>query len=303
MNSKRPYLLLVIIITLWGLNFIVSRFLCGLEPVRLSGVLFALFRYVLGAFTLIGVLSYQRKGLRIIREEIRPHRNLILLSALFSAIFVIGLHTSTEFITSGTSSILVNLNPVVVLVFGVLLLKERLSFTKTLGFLLGLTGGLIFLWTSITIAPGIELGILLALISTFAWGAYTITLHYLEGVDRYVVITVTLVTSSLLLLSFLVVLVSQGFVPILVLDVFSISGIIFTGVLSSGLGYVLYFTAVEILGATRASSFLFLIPFVSVAGDFFLGEPPEFVVLMAGLIAIIGVGLIRLSGLHENTQV
>jgi len=195
----------------------------------------------------------------------------------------------------------VNLNPVVVLIFGVLFLKEKLSFTKTLGFLLGLLGGLMFLWTSITIAPGIELGILLALVSTFAWGAYTITLHYLEGADRFVVITITLVTSSLLLLLFNIAIMSQGFVPILVLDVFSISGILFTGVLSSGLGYVLYFTAVEILGATRASSFLFLIPFVSVAGDFVLGEPPEFVILLAGMIAIMGVGLIRLSGLKNNS--
>jgi drug/metabolite transporter (DMT)-like permease len=301
-TSKRPYLLLIIIITLWGLNFIISRFLCGLEPVRVSGVLFAFFRYALGAFTLIGVMAYQRKGPQIIREEIQPHRNLILLSALFSAIFVIGLHTSTEFITSGTSSILVNLNPVVVLIFGVIFLRERLSFTKTLGFVLGLVGGLIFLWTSITIAPGIEFGILLALVGTFAWGAYTITLHYLEGADRYIVITVTLVTSSLLLLSFLLVMMSQGFVPILILDVFSVSGIVFTGVLSSGMGYVMYFTAVEALGATRASSFLFLIPFVSVAGDFFLGEPPEFVVLLAGLIAIIGVGLIRLSSLKDDSE-
>ena len=173
---------------------------------------------------------------------------------------------------------------------------------KALGFLLGLAGGLMFLWTSITIVPGIEIGILLALVGTFAWGAYTITLHYLEGADRYVVITVTLVTSSLLLFSFFVIMISQGFVPVLVLDVFSVSGIIFTGILSSGMGYVLYFTAVEALGATRASSFLFLVPFVSVAGDFFLGEPPEVIVLLAGLVAIIGVGLIRLSGLRGNSQ-
>jgi drug/metabolite transporter (DMT)-like permease len=285
-----------------GLNFIISRYLTGIDPIHVSGVLFALLRYALGAFTLIGVMAYQRKGLHTIREEIQPHRNLILLSVLISAIFVIGLHTSTEFITSGTSSILVNLNPVVVLIFGVLFLKEKLSVIKTLGFLLGLLGGLIFLWTSITIAPGIELGILLALVSTFAWGAYTITLHYLEGADRFVVITVTLVTSSLLLFLFNLAMISQGFVPVLALDVFSISGILVTGVLSSGLGYVLYFTAVEILGATRASSFLFLIPFVSVAGDFVLGEPPELVILMAGLIAIIGVGLIRLAGFEEHPR-
>ncbi|MFX1579432.1 MAG: DMT family transporter [Promethearchaeota archaeon] len=301
MTSKKPYLLLVIIIMLWGLNFIISRFLCGLEPIRVSGVLFALLRYSLGALTLIVIMVFQRKGLHIIREEIRPYRNLILLSALFSAIFVVGLHTSTEFITSGTASILVNLNPVVVLVFGVIFLKERLSFMKTLGFILGLTGGLIFLWTSINIVPGIGFGIVLALVSTFAWGAYTITLHYLEGADRYVVITVTLVTSSLLLLAFNLGLLLEGFSPILVLDVFSVSGILITGILSSGIGYLIYFTAVEILGATRTSSFLFLVPFVSVAGDFFLGEPPELVILIAGLIAVIGVGLIRQSSFEKTS--
>ncbi|MFW9805953.1 MAG: DMT family transporter [Candidatus Thorarchaeota archaeon] len=302
MTSKKPYLLLVIIILLWGLNFVISRFLCGLEPIRISGVLFALLRYTLGAFTLIAIMAFRRKGISLVREEIQPYRNLILLSALFSAIFVIGLHTSTEFITSGTSSILVNLNPVVVLVFGVLFLKERLSFMKVLGFFLGLIGGLIFLWTSITIAPGIEIGVLLALVSTFAWGAYTITLHYLEGADRYVVITVTLVTSSLLLFVFNLGLMFQGFTPIFVLDAFSISGILITGILSSGMGYVMYFMAVEALGASHASSFLFLVPFVSVAGDFLLGEPPAPVILVAGLIAIIGVGLIRISGFEEDNQ-
>jgi drug/metabolite transporter (DMT)-like permease len=248
-------------------------------------------------------MAYHRKGPRAIGEEIRPYRNLILLSALLSAIFVIGIHTSTEFITSGTSSIIVNLSPVVVLVFGVLFLKERLSLLKSVGFLLGLIGGLIFLWMSITIVPGIELGILLALVGTFAWGAYTITLHYLEGANRFVVITVTLATSSLLLLAFVAVMIIQGVALILVFDMFSVTGLLFSGVLGSGIAYVLYFTAVEALGATHASSFQFLIPFVSLAGDFVLGEPPAFVILLAGLIAIIGVGLIRLSGLKEDLEV
>ena len=65
--------------------------------------------------------------------------------------------------------------------------------------------------------------------------------------------------------------------------------------LASGLAYILYFTVIEILGAPRASSFLFLIPFVSLAGDFILGEPPHVIALVAGLIAIIGVALVRLS--------
>ncbi|MHA1909859.1 MAG: EamA family transporter, partial [Candidatus Thorarchaeota archaeon] len=66
-------------------------------------------------------------------------------------------------------------------------------------------------------------------------------------------------------------------------------------VIASGLAYVLYFTAIEILGAPRASSFLFLIPFVSLVGDFILGEPPYLIALIAGLIAIIGVALVKFS--------
>jgi len=168
------------------------------------------------------------------------------------------------------------------------------------GFLLGLSGALIFLWTSITFVPGTEFGILLALVGTFAWAAYTIILHYLEGANRYVVMMVTLVTSSMLLLSLIAVMIYQGFELILVVDVFTIAGLLISGVLGTGLAYILYFTVIEMIGPTRASSFLFLTPFVGVAGDFILGEPPEFVILLAGLIALIGVALIRLSGLEDE---
>ena len=70
---------------------------------------------------------------------------------------------------------------------------------------------------------------------------------------------------------------------------------LFSGVLGSGLAYVLYFSVIEMLGAARASSFLFLIPFVSLVGDFALGEPPEMLALLAGAVAILGVALVRLS--------
>ncbi|MHA2118958.1 MAG: EamA family transporter, partial [Candidatus Thorarchaeota archaeon] len=129
---------------------------------------------------------------------------------------------------------------------------------------------------------------------------YTITLHYLEGANRYVVMTITHVTSSIIILFFIFGLLAGGVPLILILDPLSVAGFLFSGVLASGLGYVLYFTAIEALGAPRASSFLFLMPFVSVMGDFLLGEPPGFVILLAGIIAIIGVGLVGLSGVNKD---
>lgn len=288
------------VVFLWGTNFIVSRFLTGIEPVRVSGVFFALFRYVLGAMTMIFVMVYQRKGPREINEETKPYRRILITNALFASIFVVALHTSTEFIPSGTSSIIINLNPIFVLVFGVIFLKEGLTPMKLLGFVIGFLGGSIFLFSSLRVGPGFEIGIILAVVGMMMWGAYTITLHFLEGANRYVVMTVTHVTSSLIILLFIIGLLTNGVQLILILDSLSVAGLLFSGVLASGLGYVLYFTAIEALGAPRASSFLFLMPFVSVMGDFLLGEPPEVIILLAGIIAIIGVGLVRLSGVDKD---
>ncbi len=303
MNRRRPYLMLGTIIVLWGLNFIVSRFLSGIEPIRVSGIIFALFRYSLGGFTMIAVLAVQRTGVNAIKEEIRPYRRMLLLSAFFSALFVIGTHTSTEFVSSGTTSIIVNLSPMIVLLFGVLFLSEKATPLKVLGFLLGLSGGLLFLWTRIVFLPGAELGIALALLGMMAWAGYTVTLHYLEGANRYVVMTVKHVTASIMILPFILLVVLDGTPLILVWDLYTIAGFLFSGVLGSGLAYVLYFSAIEVLGAARASSFLFLVPFVSLAGDYVLGEPPEVVALVAGVIALVGVALVKLSETGERLTV
>ncbi len=302
MSSRRPYLMLATVILLWGINFVIARFLSGIDPIRVSGILYALFRYIIGTFTMIVVIAYKKQGLNVILEEITPYKKMLLLSAFASAIFVMALHMSVEFVTSGTGSIIVNLSPIIVLLYGVYYFKERLTPLKVIGFLLGLTGGLVFLWNSLVISPGLELGIILSLIAMTAWGAYTITLHYLEGANKFIVMTIKHAASSLMILPFIFLLLMEGTTLILIFDVWSILGLLFSGVLASGLAYVLYFTAVETIGAPKASSFLFLIPFVSIAGDFVLGEPPEIITLLAGIIAIIGVALVRFAGVKETDE-
>lgn len=298
-SSRRPYLLLAAIIFLWGSNFVVARFLSGIDPIRVSGILYGFFRYFIGALTMVAVLAFKKQGIAEIRIEIAPYKKMLLLSAFASAIFVMTLHMSVEFISSGTSSIIVNLCPILVLIYGVWKFKESLTPLKILGFILGLFGGLVFLWNSLTLLPGLELGIFFALIAMVAWGAYTITLHYLEGANRYIVMTIKHSVSSLMILPFIYLVLMEGTQLILIFDIWSISGLLFSGILASGLAYVLYFTAVEAIGAPKASSFLFLVPFVSVAGDFILGEPPEIITLFAGIIAIIGVALVRFAGISE----
>lgn len=116
--------------------------------------MFALFRYTLAGLTMATFMAYQRKGIREIVAEIYSYRKMLMLSALFAALFVIGIHTSTEFLPSGTTSIIMNLSPILVLVFGVLFLSERARPVKIIGFILALVGGLLFLWTGMPFLPG-----------------------------------------------------------------------------------------------------------------------------------------------------
>jgi len=252
---------------------------------------------------MVFVMIYQGKGLSEIREETRPYKAILLLSAFFSSVFVIAVHLSAEFVSSGTTSIIVNLCPFLVFLYGVSYLRERFTFVKACGFILGLVGGLIFLWNSLALSPGLEFGIILALIGMIAWGAYSITLHYLDGANRYIVMTVKHVASTAMVLPTLLIVVLDGTSLILVLDAWSVAGLLFSGVLASGLAYVLYFSSIELLGAPKATSYLFLVPFVSVAGDFVLGEPPEVITLIAGVIALVGVALVKFAGANETRVV
>ncbi|TFF95143.1 DMT family transporter [Candidatus Thorarchaeota archaeon] len=295
MRTSRPYLMLTGVVLLWGTNYIVSRVLSGITPVRVSGLYYALFRYLFGAVTMLVVLGGQRKNRTAVSAEIRCYARPLVASAFLSALFVITTHVSAEYISSGTTSIIINLSPILVLAFGVAFLGESTSRKKIAGFMLGLAGGFTFLWNSIGLSSGVALGVMLALVGMLSWASYTIVLHYLQGADPYVVMAVKHIVSTLMIVPFVWLVLSGGTPLILVWDFWSLTGLLFAGVLASGLAYVLYFSAVEELGAPRASSFLFLVPFVSVLGDFALGEPPSFVTLAAGLIAVIGVALIRLS--------
>jgi drug/metabolite transporter (DMT)-like permease len=205
------------------------------------------------------------------------------------------LHTSTEYIASGTSSIIVNLNPIIVFAIGVVFLREVITRMKVGGFILGVVGGITLLVVSINIGPLTAIGVFFAASAMFLWAAYTVSLHFLEGADSYIVMGVQHSVSTAIIIPFIIFLMFEGAPLILVFDIVSIIGLIFAGVLASGLAYVLYFTVIEMIGAPKASSFLFLMPFVGLLGDFLLGEPPTLVVLLAGVAAIIGVGMIRAS--------
>lgn len=302
--KNKAYFFLGLVILLWGLNYIIGRILSSDETplfnyIHISGIFYGFLRYLVGSVTMIFIILYQKKGIKTITKEITPYYKILLLSAVISAIFVLGAHMSHEYISGGTTSIIINLCPILVFLYSIRFMKDEITKLKLLGFILGSIGGGLFLINSIidnNSDSTIIIGIFLAIIAMLAWGGYTIILQYLEGADRYIVMTVKHIVSTLFIIPFIFIYVSDPLNNlILVLDVWTLLGIVYAGVFASGLAYLLYFKVIEILGASKASSFLFLIPFVSVVGDILLNELPTMLTIIGGLIAIVGVGIIKKS--------
>jgi len=106
------------------------------------------------------------------------------------------------------------------------------------------------------------------------------------------VLSIQLTVSSVLIVPFLGIYMTTS--PLeFVVDIWSILGILFCGVVSSGIAYLLYFKTNEAIGAPKSASFLFLIPFIGLIGDAMLDELPSLITLIGGVVAILGVALIK----------
>lgn len=156
--------LLVVVIVLWGANWPVMKYGLG----YISPLWFAATRMLLGALTMMVVAALAGK-LEFPRRE---DWSLVLSVGLLQMAAFLGLVTvALQFVPAGRSAILAYTTSLWVVPLAVLLLGERVSGQKLLGFLLGLAGVLVmfnpfgFDWTD----PQVILGNGLLLLAALLW--------------------------------------------------------------------------------------------------------------------------------------
>jgi drug/metabolite transporter (DMT)-like permease len=148
----RPHLLLTLVILIFGVNYVVGRCLSSalvFGYVHIIGGLFGFLRYFFGALTMGSILLFRRQGSSGLVGQMRAYKRPLALSILASSVFVLSAHQSQAYVSSGTTSVIVNLCPVLVLAYGLLFLKEKRMGRKLAGFALGALGGAFFLWSSL----------------------------------------------------------------------------------------------------------------------------------------------------------
>jgi drug/metabolite transporter (DMT)-like permease len=275
-------LLLAAAVLLWAGNWVIGRMIRLDAPP--GGITFA--RWAIAAGVL---LAFNAAAMRQYWPLIRKSWRILLLLALTASIFqhlpvYLGLRTTT----ATTASLLNATTPIFILLMGWLMLGERLASSVVAGVVVALAGAV---WITTRGQPGslvhwaMETGDLLILLATLSWAAYTVLLRWRPaGLPPLPFLCAVATLGALVSLPVAAVEHAMGARFIWSLPV--VGSLLYIGLGATVLGYIFWNRGVEVLGASRAGPFMYLMPvYTPLMGWAFLGERVE-------LFHLVGIGLI-----------
>ncbi|MEW9900408.1 DMT family transporter [Chitinivorax sp. PXF-14] len=272
---------LLLLAALWGASFLFMRIAAPVfGPVPLIAV-----RVAVATACLLPLLAW-RGGLQPL---VASPGLMLVVGLLNSALPFICFAYATLSITAGFTSILNATTPMFGALVGWLWLKDKLSWLRIVGLLVGFSGIVVLVWGKVSFKPGGSgLAIVACLSATLMYGiAANHTKRYLTGVPALAIATGTQLSSALVLAPF-----AWWWWPAQAPTTTAWTAAILLGVFCTGIAYVLYFRLIARLGPAKAISVTFLIPlFASLWGVLWLAEPVTTAMFAGGGVVLLGTAL------------
>lgn len=219
----------------------------------------------------------------------------LVLIGLFQTAFVMGcIFMALRTITSGETSILTFMNPLLVVVFGTLFLKSRYHIQQWIGVLLGIIGVFLTLGSHLDF----KVGTILGLLSAVSWAIATllIKIHGFKF-DTYVMTAYQMLFGGLILFLGSLLLEETFFK----MTTQSILILLWLTIAASIIQFSIWFYLLQRGNQERTSAFLFLAPFFGVlTGWFLLHERLTWSILFGGLLIFAGIFLVNWKNNFEK---
>ena len=277
---------MVVSMCMWGLSWPSNKFLTH----YCSPVNFVIYRYIIVTATLLPILLFTGTSIRMKKKGMPVILITGIMLGLYSYLFFQGLRHGS----AGAGGVLVTtLNPIMSYFISIVLSKRLPSKNESIGLILGVIAGccLLKVWDK----PGtvFETGNFYFLLSAFTWAAMSkLTARgHLYGTSmgfslwQYLVSLFCLVPLMNMHEFVAIVYIKD---PLFWLNLFFGSAIVTT------LATTMYFYTTTRLGAEKASSFIFLVPFAAAFSAWaFLGEHILPHTIAGGVLGMIAVYMIN----------
>jgi drug/metabolite transporter (DMT)-like permease len=271
---------------IWGWSFLLIKVQLGGAPPEFI----AFSRAVLGALVLVVLLRFS--GDRVVPPR-RQWGHVAVLGVVSSALPFTLIAWGEEHITSALASVLNAATPLAAAFFAAVMLRERLRLPQIAGLLLGVTGvGIVAGIGGSDIATSSIAGTLAVVAAAVSYGvAFPYSRRFMTGLTAPQMAVAPLITAAGLLAAPAVVQsVDHGLQP----TPTRVVAMILLGCVGTGIGLMLNYRSILVLGPTTASLVTYLIPLVGVTvGITVLGEPFSVRQLVGGLTIIFSVALVQ----------
>jgi drug/metabolite transporter (DMT)-like permease len=277
-------------VILWGFSFIATKVaLREVHPFTLLTL-----RFGIGGFLLL--LFQLQKDKRFLKT----FSSKDWFSIAFLAIIGISGHTLLQaygllYTTAINTGWIIAIMPIFITIAARLFLGEAITARKIIGILVGFFG--IFLVISKGVFSfslfcfGSTFGDLLVLISVLTWTAFTVGGRgFLSRFSPLAAITPIMIVGCLIILPF--TWLKWEWNSLSHLSLSGWMGILFLGIFCSGLAYLFWYSALEKKDSSIVGMYLYLEPFVTLIGAYFLlDEEIQWITLIGGGMILLGVYL------------
>jgi drug/metabolite transporter (DMT)-like permease len=278
MTSLRIITLTLISLLAFAANSLITRF--ALEETTIDEASFIMIRVVSGALFL-SVYS-------IIKKEKAPHKSGSWLAAIALFIYAASFTYGYGLIAAGTGALLLFGSVQITMSIVGYREGERLNKIQLAGFMLALLGLVILMLPGIT-APSL-IGAALMCIAGIAWSVYT-----LQGRGSSHPATTTagnfIKTAPMVIILWLVVSYSTN--NALNFSNMGVTYALLSGIVTSGMGYIIWYSILPQLKATQAAIVQLSVPLiVTIAGVLLLNEVVTLRIFIASLAILLGTLLV-----------
>lgn len=265
----------------WAGNYVIGEAVVDvIDPLSLT-----LLRWAIAVVPLVVLAQWLERP--DWRAALRRWPLLLLLSLLGMAAFPLALYEALRHTSAVNASLITAVNPALITLVAVLVLREILGWRGWTGIALSLVGVLMVILAGSGSSVGaieVNVGDLLVLVAIAAWTAYTILGRRLHGVPP---ITATAIQAALTVAALAPVTAVNGIA--LPPDAPSGWALLFIGIFPSVGAYLLWNLALRTVQASSAGVFLNLMAVFVVAAGLLLGTPIGPLQVLGGLLVLGGV--------------
>ncbi len=279
-RNKQLFLLgMILSMICWGFSWTAGKIMGEYgDPLTNS-----FFRFAVTFVSLFFILLFIKTSFTLNSKGLFDLIMSSLLLSLYTFLFFKGLATGK----AGAGGVLVTvLNPIVSYSIMLIMTRRKPTRNESIGLLLGLIAGVILLKLVTEADKIFSAGNIYFLVASFCWAILSI---FTSRASRYG----SPVTFSFYLygISAVLMFVFAGWegaqATLAKADTVYWGNLFFSATITTSLATTLYFVATARLGASKASSFIFLVPFSAALGSWiFLDEIPQLHTIAGGLLGI-----------------